>query len=221
MSHSFSAHADVELLSAYLDRELVEPEARELEAHLEECEECHGRLDGLRRVTADLRRIEEVEPPPELAQAVARRIALATDDRESLLDRFEDRISIFNRQSSLLAMFGVIIALAIFMYLFSVALEQSRSDGLIPVIFEDPPGASETAERLEVAGRVLIRDHGRWLEDGVDAGAAARPVDLDSDAGRELLADHPELADLADLDAPAVVEVDGRVVEVRPVSDPR
>lgn len=218
MNAQVSSHATVELLSAYLDRELVEPEARELEAHLEECRECHVRLQGLRQVVSNLHRLESVEPSPELEQAVARRVALAGEPL-SVLDRVENRLSIFNRQSSILPMFGVVLALVVFVYLFAVALDQSRR-GLIPVVFEDPATAAAgeeagAADRSELAGRLFLLRDGAWVEEGVSPEAVSRTLTVDSEAGRELLAAHPELEELARLQDPVILELDGEVIEIR------
>ncbi len=228
MSIEASSHATVELHSAYLDRQLFEPEASRLEDHLEQCEDCHVRLEGLRKVVANLRRLESLDPPADLEHAVARRIALAGEPG-SFLDRLESGLSIFSRQSSLLPMFGVVMALAVILYLFSVALERSQS-GLLPVFFDDPPAAAAVAaagERRELAGRVLVLRAATapgeahraaaevWVEEGVSPEAVSRRVDLGSPAGQRLAAEHPELEELAELGARAVIVLDGEVVEIR------
>ncbi len=216
-----STHASAELLSAYLDSQLVEPEARQLEEHLDRCSQCHVRLEGLRKVVKNLQSMEQLATPLALEQTVARRIALA-DDRESLLDRFENSMSIFNRQSPILAMFGVVIALALFIYLFSYTLHL-RENATTPVIFEDPPasvavpaGGEEPAgdDRLLAAGRQLVREGELWVEEGVSTAAVGRTLALDSGAGRAFLAEHPDLADLAALDRDVVLAVGGEVVRL-------
>ncbi|MEE8523427.1 MAG: anti-sigma factor [Thermoanaerobaculia bacterium] len=210
MSVPVSSHATAELLSAYLDRQLVEPEVERLEAHLEECQECHGRLEGLRKLVASLRRIESLDPPAELEKAVARRIALARD-REPLLDRFESALSIFNRQSTILPMLGIVIALGVLIYMFSWALERDQH---IPVIFADPPGVEDSSgtEPRRSAGRLLQLEGELWIEDGASPDAVSRTIELDSEPGRRLLADHPELEQLP---RPAVILLDDEVVEIR------
>ncbi len=209
-----STHASAELLSAYLDRQLVEPEARQLEEHLGRCPECDVRLEGLRKVVTNLRNLEQLATPLDLEQTVARRIALS-DERESLLDRFEQGMSIFNRQSPIFASFGVIIALALFIYFFSYTLHL-RENALTPVIFEDPPFAETTVgSRLDIAGRHLVwSEHGLWVEEAVDPEAVRRTLLVDSEEGRALLSEHPELAELAELDRGVVLAVDGEVVRL-------
>ncbi len=222
-----STHASAELLSAYLDRQLVEPEARQLEEHVESCRQCLVKLEGLREVVTDLKSLEPLPVPDDLEQAVARRITLS-DRSPSLLDRFEDGMSIFNRQSPILSMFGVVVALALFIYFFSYTLHL-RETATTPVIFENPPGAVPAEppeadspshaggvpmELLAADRRLVWSEEGQWIEEGVDAGAVSRTLSLDSEAGRELLAAHPELAGLTDLEHGVVLEVDGEVVRL-------
>ncbi len=213
-----STHASAELLSAYLDRQLVEPEARQLEQHLDRCPECDVRLEGLRKVVKNLRSLEQLATPLTLEQTVARRIALS-EERESLLDRFEQSMSIFNRQSPILASFGVVIALALFIYFFSYTLHL-RENALMPVIFEDPPSAAAAPEQtpgdsLNVAGRHLVwSENGLWVEQTVDEEAVERALEVDSEDGRAFLAEHPELADLAKLGRGVVLVVGGEVVRL-------
>ncbi len=215
-----STHASADLLSAYLDRQLVEPEARQLEDHLDRCSQCHVRLEGLRKVVAHLQSMEQLATPLNLEQTVARRIALSSES-ESLLDRFEHGMSIFNRQSPILAMFGVVIALALFIFLFSYTLHL-RETATTPVIWEDPPASIAkpvaevaTGSRLSIAGRELVwSEDGLWVEEGADASALSRTLAVDSEAGRAFLAKHPDLADLATVDGSVVLAVDGEVVRL-------
>ncbi len=213
-----STHVSAELLSAYLDRQLAGPEARQLEEHLDRCERCHVRLEGLRKVVTHLQTLDPLTPPSGLQAAVARRIQLS-DRQPNLLDRFEQGISIFDRQSPILAMFAVIIALAMFIYLFSYALHQDQS-GSIEVIFQDPPGAAAAEDqaigsRLTAGGRQLVWSvGGLWVEEGADVDAVARTLAVDSDEGRDFLAAHPELADLAALDRSVVIRLGGEIVRL-------
>ena len=63
-----------QMFSAWLDRSLPANIEREISEHLEACPGCHGRLEGMRRLVADLRRLGEVEAGPELAWAVKRAV---------------------------------------------------------------------------------------------------------------------------------------------------
>ncbi len=139
-----SAHATVQDLSAYLDRRLDEPELRRVEGHLDTCGDCRERFQGMRRVAAGLRHLEVLEPPPELEQAVARRIRLEGKNK-SWLDRLEGGLGTFQEQSSMLALFAVVIALAVMLVLFSQALERARNE-TTPIYFDTPPPQEAPAE---------------------------------------------------------------------------
>ena len=64
----------VELFSAWLDRSLPAHLEREIAAHLEHCGACRTRLEGMKRLLSDLRRLGEVEAGPEAAWAVKRAV---------------------------------------------------------------------------------------------------------------------------------------------------
>jgi len=230
-----SVHAKAETLSAYLDERLVEEETRELETHLARCDSCHSRLEGMRSVVSSLRRLERLSPPSTLDQMVARRIALA-GKKKGFLDRLEEGMVGFQRQSSMLSMFCVVIALVLIVYFFLAAVVERRN-ATIPVVFESPPGVveespavrgevlqrqgdewvrlGEEGSRLELSGRTLVRRGDRWIEEGVDPEAVTRSIAWESDAGRKLLEEHSWLRTLPALASPVVLESAGEVIEVR------
>lgn len=142
-----SSHASAEILSAYLDHELAEQETADLESHLDECHECHGRLQGLNTVVANLRHLERQAPPPTLDMAVARRIALA-GERKSALDRLEEGLEAFQRRSSLMMWFAIVIALVLITFFFLNTLARSQNTN-IPVSFGDQPVPSAPVEPEE------------------------------------------------------------------------
>ena len=228
-----TTHAKAETLSAYLDERLEGEEARELEAHIAECEVCHARLDGMRKVVAGLHNLERLSPPPTLDQVVARRIALS-GDHKSLFDRLEEGLSGVQRQNSTLTMFCVVIALVLIAYFFLTAVVE-RQNATIPVVFEAPPieevaspegqvlqrqgdqwvSVGEEGSRLKVGGLVLVRRGDRWVEETIEAGAEARVVEWTSEEGQKLLLDRPWLGPLPALDLPVVFEVDDELLEGR------
>lgn len=209
-----SSHADTEVLSAYLDRELGDAEAQQVEQHLADCQTCQERFAGMRSVVAGLRHLERMGPPPTLDQVVARRVKLE-GAHTPILDRLEGNFGNFERQSHLLGLFGLIIALAIFILLFAQAVDQYNRDGLLPVIFHDPQAVTESRHLAE---RTFKRDGEIWIEQGVDM-APARVIPLDSAAWRALLAAHPELAELAELSRPVVLRIGDEVLRLEPRSE--
>ena len=75
-----TVHPETELLSAYLDRELVDRETRRVEGHLSECRRCQQRLDGLREVVAKLHRVESARFPRFLYDQITHRIPLESSE---------------------------------------------------------------------------------------------------------------------------------------------
>lgn len=55
----------VELVTAYLEGTLPEPDRARMDAHLAECDGCAGYLDDMRRLVGSLH--ETPEPPPDEA----------------------------------------------------------------------------------------------------------------------------------------------------------
>jgi anti-sigma factor RsiW len=222
------AHADAEILSAYLDGELAASERRETEMHLAGCPACRARFESLGRAVASLRRLERAAPPAVLAQHVQRRIALA-GSRAGVVDRLEERLRGLGSASPLLTSFAVILALASIVYLFAHGVDRHQRHS-VPIVVPNPEAARQLDEaiaRIEPAtkragGRLFIRTGDRWLERGLEraeaAGTLAPAVTAaESPAGRELLTRLPWLADLlAGGGGGGVVFRDGEaVVELR------
>lgn len=215
-----SAHATTERLSAYLDQELPANEAGELESHLHSCQACHGRLEGLRNVMQAMGRVERLAPPPTLDMAVARRIALA-GQKKTLLDRFEDRLSAFQRQPSMMLWFCLVFALVMVTFFFLNSLERSRHSN-IPVLFEseDVQIIGQDGSRVELAGRAFEKDSedGAWRQivapgSVVVEGASVFRFTVGSAEHGALLEGHPELAELQVLEDTVWVWVeDGWIV---------
>lgn len=202
-----STHATSENLSAYLDRRLSAAETRQVEDHLAGCPRCRQRFTGMRNVVSGLRHLERMAPPPTLEGLVARRVRLESG-RKGLLDRLESGMGIFERQSSTLALFALVIALAVIMLLFAHALEKQRNSS-IPVVFQNPAAAREQSR--ELAGRVFHRESGVWVEAGVEA-EPGRTVAPDSEEWRALVAAHPELVELQSLEEAVILQVEADVL---------
>lgn len=218
MSHE----AQAELVSAYLDGQLEPEEAERFERLLETDPSVREQLEGMRSVVSNLQHLERMAPPSALGQDVARRIALAGEHR-SLMDRIEDGLSGMKTQSNVFLMFALIFAFSIIIYFFAMGLQQWREGSRLPVVLSPTPGAAETmspevhaAASVLVGGRLFLRaEDGRFVEEGLGAEevAGARLVDLDSAAGRELLAARPDLQGVALL-GHAIVSLEGEVLEL-------
>lgn len=207
-----SRHATAEVLSAYLDDELEEVESREIADHLERCTDCRARFASMRRVVTTLRRMERRAPPPLLAENVERRMSL-DGRRASTLERLEDHLRDMPQSSSLFFTFALVAALAVIVYLFAHGVERSQRPRTALVLapqVEAPTG--EVRETREVAGRTFDLIDGVWWERGLEQPVADFHVTTDSPAGREVLALHPELAELG---RRVVLRIEGSVVELR------
>ena len=213
-----SREARAELISAYLDNELQGEEAQRFEQLLAEDESVRREVEGMRHVVSNLRHLERMAPPPTLNQHVARRIALAGEQR-NLLDRLEDGLSAVHTPSNTFLMFALVFALTIIVYLFSLLLSHNNQ---VSVVFDAPPKGA-LVERLDGATSVLMgsrlflrAEDGRWIEDGLTAGeiAGAQLIPADSPAGRELLEHHPDLKGLIVL-GDAVFRWQGGIIELK------
>lgn len=195
-----SAHVSAEHLSAYLDRELASPEARDLEGHLDQCPRCRARLESLSRVLGHLDRLERATPPVLLAHEVSRRVALERDlaTPRGLVERIERRLSGLDLQSPLFVTFAVIFALAVIVYLFAETVETIQHKS-IPVRVASPETAvelpEEAASSRRAAGRSFELVDGAWRQQGLEA-EPEQTISATSPEGREILARHPDLEPL-------------------------
>lgn len=154
------SHLSVEMLSTYLDERLVEAERRRLESHLEECSECHQRLQGMRRVMQRLETLDKQAPPPHLGFQL-RRLAARQATTSTLVEKLEKGARRFTVQATVAPVFAVVLALALIIYMLSWGIHR-QEHGNVPVILETEPmsavekapAAEEMAARSEVGVRV-------------------------------------------------------------------
>ena len=141
------SHTSVEMLSSYLDGELSRGRRLRVERHLEECEDCRHRLEGMHRVVETLEGLGRISPTPCLEQQVLK--SVATRAREvSLLDRLEGAAERLHIERWVwLPTFGVVIALASIVYLFSWGLQRQHQG--LPVVLDAGPPASEVVQKSE------------------------------------------------------------------------
>ena len=85
------SHPSVELLSSYLDDHLRDPERQHVESHLDGCQECRERLNGMTHVVHHLTGLSRMAPPPQLGYEVRRRVA-SEGRRETFLQRLEEGV---------------------------------------------------------------------------------------------------------------------------------
>ncbi len=207
-------HATAEDLSAYIDDELEAPVMLRLVEHLEECPSCQERLRRTRKVVTSLRHLERAVPPPLLARAVQRRVALAPRPSRGLVERLEDRLRGTSQGSPLFFTFFLVACLAVLVYFFVAEVERSRQPrtalfvGKLPQV-SAPTGEIEAVRQLGQEGYELV--DGLWRQQGIEQRGADLRVDASSVDGRALLRLHPQLPTLGDR---VLLRVDQMVVEL-------
>jgi len=214
-----SRHATAELLSAYLDDELDSGVSRALAGHLERCPACRARFASLRSVVATVRRLERQAPPPVVGEVVARRLAFERRPA-SARERLEGRLSRLPQPSSIFYTFALLVAFAVVIYLFAEGVERAGRPRTALVLAPAPTVSlptGEVRETRQAAGRTFDLIDGVWRERGIEQPFADFPIEAESDAGRALLAHHPDLAALGDR---VVLRLEGSVVELRGAAAP-
>lgn len=210
-----SRHANVEVLSEYLDEGLTAPERGRVESHLEECVNCRDHLAGLRRVVARLEGLREAAPPAHLGRQIEHRVRLETRHQgfRETLERGLDR---FGSQSSLAPIFALVVAFAAILYLFSWSVERHREPGT-RIIIETPAGR---ATARTIAERRFDRIEGVWVERGTEVAATSERLDLRGLDAAALLREHPDLAPFAALGGAVRLRRGDAVLEVVFVATP-
>lgn len=138
-------HASIEVLSSYLDEELAGDRRQWVDRHLRQCDECRHRLEGLHGVVRQLEGLARISPAPQLEQLVLRDAA-AEARRESLAERLEKAASRLHIERWVwMPTFGIVIALASIIYLFSWGMER-QTRGVPVILGTDSPPVDRSAE---------------------------------------------------------------------------
>jgi hypothetical protein len=213
-----SRHATAEVLSAYVDDELEPPVRLRLVEHLEECDECSQRLESMRRTVVTLRRLERAAPPPLLASAVRRQVALGPERRRGWVERWERRLPATPQGSPLFFSFALILCLGLVVYLFAHGVERSRQPRTALIVGKLPQAPVPTGEVVETrtlgAGNKALTYElvdGLWRLQGLQRRGADLRVAADSAEGRELLRLHPGVETLGER---VLLRLDELVVEL-------
>lgn len=199
-----TVHASIEQLSSYLDAELATRDRHALENHLSDCPSCRRRLNGLRGVVARLERLEQQAPPRDLSFLIERRVA-AEAGRSGLRSRLEETVKTFLVQPSLTPAFGLVVALALILYLFSFGVARQQERGTRLVV--PGPTSAETVRMVE--GREFARSEEIWIERGLEGTPEVERLDL---SGGGPIPD--ELAPFARLGSQVRLLYEGRAVLV-------
>jgi hypothetical protein len=186
------------MLSSYLDGELTGDRRLRVERHLDACEECQHRLEGLHRVVQSLEGMGRISPTPYLDRQVLQGAA-ARVQKESMLDRLERGAQRLHIERWVwLPTFGMVIALVSIVYLFSWGL-QRQNQGL-PVVLEAELPASEAPEEAKSGAMERVSPTAEGSRD-------RSPQPRREEVG---------LADAADVaHASQATEIDGRFFELQ------
>ena len=189
-----SGHPKAEVLSAYLDRELVGGEEARLVDHLTECARCQQRLDGLRGVVAKLHSVQTATVPQFLHDSMPHLISLEERPR-NLLDRFENRLKrIHIPAASVPLIFALVMTFAVVVYFFTWGAYSSRQ-GATEVVVVPGGGVADDSSRTAVGECSFVLEEESWRQEGLEADSW-REVDVESAEGSRILEAEPALGEL-------------------------
>jgi hypothetical protein len=204
-----TSHPRVEILSTYLDSELALQERQRIEAHLEGCEACQHRVEALRAVVGRLSQLERRSPPAHLDNQLKRLAGLGPSP-PTLAERLEKGASMFSSGNTLLPLFGVVVALAIIIYLVAFGAQwRTMQEADSP-----PVDSGALVEIRTVADRVFEREGEMWIERGLGGAAVTDRYGVDELQVEEWLREFPELRELTGLGGVIRLRVENRVVEI-------
>ncbi len=205
-------HLSLEILSAYLDRELIAAKTGEVEEHLAGCSKCQTRLHGLRRVVDRLSALEPVVSPAYLRPEVRRFVALQ-ESKKSMLSRLEEQANRFTIQSPLIPAFAVVIALVVIIYLLVAGVSRQIGPGTEVIV---APTQARSSQALEIGSRVFERRDEIWVEKGWSENIPVRSIRFNDQEFSRLVEIEPALAGLESLDNSVWLVLDNEWVEINP-----
>ncbi len=132
-----SRHLPLETLSALLDSELAAAEAEAAQAHVVECAECRGRLEGLRVTVDKLHGLPPASPPPHVREALRRQLAVEHEIRRRLwtLPGWHSRLAAWPAMAA-----AVFLAFGCGLFLYAYLVRQSVPQ---PAAEQTPPPEGE------------------------------------------------------------------------------
>lgn len=206
-----SGHLAAEVLSAYLDEELVRRKSEYAEDHLSHCPDCRQRLDGLRRVVSRLHDVEAAVLPPYLSGQIPALISLEATPK-SLVERFEARVQrLYLPQSPIPLAFGLVMALVMTVYVFSWAV-QERKSGRFSVPNEKVPIESGPSEEVVLGSVLFVRRGSFWHQASLGKTSPSRRIAVSTEEGTRVVETMPGLTELLHESSGAVVAWQGEVV---------
>lgn len=189
-------HLATEQLSSYLDGEGGHAETREVEVHLASCPACRARLSSMRRLVAEIRRMERAAPPPDMAYQVKTQVA-ALGEVPTLRSRARDlfRSLVFRPSFRAAAAMGLALATLVGFETWQTVppVDGSRPEIMkVSTTFGNPPlGLPETTS--EVAGLEFVWSGDRWVQKGLEWSRPEARVMLASPEGQAMISKYADL----------------------------
>lgn len=192
-------HLSTEQLSSYMDGEVGHVETSEVEVHLASCPACRARLGSMRRLVAEIRRMERAAPPPDLAYQVKAQVA-ALGEVRTWRSRARDLFRSLVLQPSFRTAAAMGLAVAVvFGYLGwqnvpPVPVPNGPRPEIVKVrmTFGDTPlSLPETTS--EVAGREFVWSGDRWVQKGLEWSTPETRVMLASPEGQAMINRYSDL----------------------------
>jgi hypothetical protein len=189
-------HLSTEQLSSYMDGEVGHAETREVEVHLASCPACRARLSSMRRLVAEIRRLERAAPRPDLAYQVKAQIA-AQGEVRTLRSRARDlfRSLVFQPSVRAAAVMGLVVAVgAGFLEWQNIPPVPTPGRQIVTVstTFGEPP-LGLPATTSEVAGREFVWSGDRWVQKGLEWKQPEAHVMLASPEGQDMINRYSDL----------------------------
>ena len=189
-------HLSTEQLSSYMDGEVGHAETREVEVHLASCPACRARLSSMRRLVAEIRRLERAAPTQDLAYQVRAQIA-AQGEVRTFRSRARDlfRSLVFQPSMRAAAAMGLVVALgAGFLEWQNVPPVPTPGQQIVTVrmTFGEPP-LGLPATTSEVAGREFVWSGDRWVQKGLEWKEPEARVMLASPEGQDMINRYSDL----------------------------
>ncbi len=127
-----------DLFSEYMEGELSEEKAHEVEAHLEECDECREMFELCKDSVDSLRSLSKVDPPKDLEQKIKKRIRARS--RGKFFSATSHEHVVHRVPFELISLILILIAMALFYMMTLVAGMEAP---------EDPPENDQDSEQPE------------------------------------------------------------------------
>lgn len=189
-------HLSTEQLSSYMDGEVGHAETREVEVHLASCPACRARLSSMRRLVAEIRRMERAAPPLDLGYQVKAQVA-ALGEVRTLRSRARDLFRSLVLQPSFRTATAMGLAFAVvvgFHAWQTVPPVDGPQPGIMTVstTFGEPPlGLPETTS--EVDGLEFVWSGDRWVQKGLEWKTPETRVMLASPEGQAMISKYSDL----------------------------